>query len=353
MRAPHVAPALTLQPVEDRAEQPLEITEAPHAMMSSPIVVEILFHYAVGEEVDERVRFGVDVVAIEEHFVIVQHLSQPPHQGLDRIHQLRVRAQGIQVDPVGAERSVIRNLRERPRLDRELPVRLPLAVGERARLVEEALHIEADCRDPPLVRREVLKNRGEQEFHRARLGGQARDPGNVEVSGLRAEQEVGIEIHRRTHPACGIESDRNAGRMLTPEVAVHAKRRLYILGGGDPHIRQGHRLHRLLRGLPKHRRRPQSDLRPPRRSRRASRIAFRRQHVVNRGHQVRIRSPVHHHGVDHAAVVAIHPNDRADPERSVVGGPEVELVRRGRQRLGRDDPADGRRHVHPPARARR
>src|SRR3989454_5590455 len=51
--------------------------------------LEFLVHHAVGQEIDERVGLGIDVIAVEEHLRVVEHLAQPPHERLHVSHQDR------------------------------------------------------------------------------------------------------------------------------------------------------------------------------------------------------------------------------------------------------------------------
>src|SRR5437016_10824922 len=67
MGAPRVAPPRELEPVEDGPEQPLQIRERDDPVRPAEAVIEFLVHHAVGQEIDERVGLGIDVIAVEEH----------------------------------------------------------------------------------------------------------------------------------------------------------------------------------------------------------------------------------------------------------------------------------------------
>src|SRR5207247_5366983 len=102
-----------LQSVENRPEQPLQVGEGDHAMRPAEPVVELLVHNAIGEEIDEGVGLRIDVVAVEQDLGVVEYLAQTPDERLHGAHQVRVRAQRVQVDAVGLEESVLVYTRER------------------------------------------------------------------------------------------------------------------------------------------------------------------------------------------------------------------------------------------------
>src|SRR2546427_7394505 len=76
MGAPRVAPPGELEPVEDGPEQPLQIRERDDPVRPAEAVLEFLVHHAVGQEIDERVGLGIDVIAVEEHLRVVEHLAR-------------------------------------------------------------------------------------------------------------------------------------------------------------------------------------------------------------------------------------------------------------------------------------
>ena len=360
MRAPHVAPARQLERVEDRAEQPVEVGERLHAVPPGERVVEFAIQHPVGEEIDEGVRLGVDVVAVEQHFREVQHLGETPDERLHVADEVGVRAQRVEVDAVPLERREIAHALERPRLDAEALVAPPVLVVEVAWLIQEAevrsLHVEAHGRDLALVRREVLEDGGEEELHRARLGGETGDPGEVQVRGFRAEQEIGVEVHGGLEPARRVEADGDAGGLRAREVRVHAQRLSDVGIGRDEDARQRHRLQRLLGHLPQYRRRPQPDLLAHRRAlARAHRIPLGADDVVQRRREIGVGEPIGDDAIDDA-LAFFDAHDRADADARLDRRPEMELVRRGGFELGRDDAADGRRSGlvdHVPVRGRR
>ena len=71
-----------LHEVEDRAEELLQIREALHLkrLAAQHLVLILPAHHPLGEEIDERVGLGVDVVPVEHHLGVVEHLAQAPDQ---------------------------------------------------------------------------------------------------------------------------------------------------------------------------------------------------------------------------------------------------------------------------------
>ena len=221
-----------------------------------------------------------------------------------------------------------------------------VTLGDLARLVEEAevgtLHVEADRGDGAAMRREGLEDAREQELDGAGLGGQARDAGDVEVRRLGAEQEVGIEQHRRLMAAQGVDTDRNAGRPLGAGVGVHAERQFHVGVGGEVHGTERHRLQRLLGDLAQHGGQEEAHLGAGRGLvRHHGRVAVGADDGVQRRRQVGVGHAVGDDAV-HGAARMVDPHDRADPDRRLRRGPEVELVRGAGLELGGDDAADGR-----------
>src|SRR6185503_10751315 len=74
MRAPALE-ALVLHREEDVTEPFVEITERLDAVatVAQGLIGELAIHESLGDEVDERVGFGVDVVAVQEHLRILEH----------------------------------------------------------------------------------------------------------------------------------------------------------------------------------------------------------------------------------------------------------------------------------------
>ena len=155
MRAPDVRAAGLLETVEDAAKQTIEIAEGTDAMHAAPLVPELLLDHAVGQEIEEGVRLGVEVITVEQHLVIAEHLAEPPHQRLHRSDQIGVRPQGVEVHPVSLERGKVPYAIERPRVDSHYVVELFICGSEGRRLVEEAqvgaFHVEAHGRDRAFV----------------------------------------------------------------------------------------------------------------------------------------------------------------------------------------------------------
>ena len=67
MRPPGVAapPRGDLETIKDRAKQAIEIGKALHAMGGAEAIVKRASHDPIAEKIDERVGFGVDIVAVE------------------------------------------------------------------------------------------------------------------------------------------------------------------------------------------------------------------------------------------------------------------------------------------------
>ena len=350
MGAPHVAPPGEFEPVEDRPEQPVQVGERLHPVAAAEAIVELLVEHTVGEEVDERVGFGVDVVAVQQHFREIQHLGEPPDEGLDVPYEIGVRPQRVEVHPVGLEGCVIADALERLRRDAQPLVAAAIRVVERARAIEEAevrpFYVEAQGGDPALMGREVLEDGREQELNCARLGREPRDTGDVQVRGFGAEQEVGVEIDRRLEASRRVKADGDPRRLRASDVGIHAQRLRHVGVGRDVHGAERHGLERLLRVLPQHRRGPQADLLADRGTlRRLRRVSFGADHVVERGRQIGIRQPVRHDAIDDPFPFLLprlfprlcHPYDRPDADSGLVRCPEVELVRRRGLELGGDD----------------
>ncbi len=323
-------------------------------MAAAEAVVELLVEHTVGEEVDERVGFGVDVVAVQEHFREVEHLGEPPNQRLDVPHEIGVGTQRVEVHPVGLEGRVIAHALERLRRDAEALVAAAIRLVERAGAIEEAeirpLHVEAQGRDPTLVGREVLEDGREQELDRARLGGESRDTGDVEVRGFGAEQEVGVEIDRRLEARRRVEADGDPRRLGAGHVGVHAQRLRHVGVARDVYGAERHELERLLRVLPQHRRGPQPDLLADGGALgRLRGISLSTHHVVQRSREVRVGEPVGYDAIDDPSPSPLprpfprlfHPYYRPDADGGLVRSPKVELVRRRGLELGGDDTADG------------
>ena len=82
---PHLAAlAQRLHEIEDRAEELLEVGEAldHERPPAQHLVVVLAPHHPLGEKVDERIGLGVDVVAVEHHLGVVEHLAQTPDERL-------------------------------------------------------------------------------------------------------------------------------------------------------------------------------------------------------------------------------------------------------------------------------
>ena len=194
----------------------------------------------------------------------------------------------------------------------------------------------------PLCGGKVWKMLAEQKFDRAGLGGEAGDAGDVEVGRLGAQQEVAVEIDGRLEATGRIQADGNPGGPLATGVGVHAQREHYVRVGGERDGPERHRLERLLRHLPQHGGREESDLRAlARLEAGGDRVAVGADHGVHRRHEIGIGEGVGD-DAEHDAVRLFHADDRADADGGIARGPEMELMGRGRLQLGGDDTTEGR-----------
>ena len=93
VRAPALVPAL-LHGDEHVAEPSLQVGERPHAIALAReylLVSKIAVDDTLSYEVNERTRLRVDVVLVQEHFRVLQHLAQAPRQ---RRHVMQQRLVG-------------------------------------------------------------------------------------------------------------------------------------------------------------------------------------------------------------------------------------------------------------------
>ncbi len=216
--------------------------------------VEVPPDHPIGQKIDERIGLRVQVVAVEHHLGVLEHLAQPPGQRLRVGGQVGMGAQGVEVDAVGLAGGEVADLLERLRLESQASVGGDVVDRQLGGLIEEAevgaLHVEAERRHRTLVRREGLEDAREEELHRARLGRQARDTGDVEVRRLGAEQEVGVEVDGRGEPRRAVGPHRHPRGAVARRVGVHPQRGADIVVGGHAHLAEGHRLQRFLGLLP-------------------------------------------------------------------------------------------------------
>ncbi len=291
MRLPDL-PALAqrLHEAEDGAEELLEVREALHdERLASERLVPILApDDPLGEEIDERVGLGIHVVTIEHDLRVVEHLPQPPYQGVRVPSQGLVPAEGVEVDAVRLEGCVVVHVGERLRPEAESGVLPAVLLAQEGGLIEKAevgaFHVEAERRDAALVAGEGLEDAAQQEFHRAGLRGETRDPRDVEVRGLGAEQEVAVQVDGGLQAPGRVESDRDAGGALAGGIRIHPKREHHVLVAREPDGAERHRLERLFGDLPQHGGREQANLRPlARLQARGDRIAVGADHGLHRG----------------------------------------------------------------------
>ena len=321
-------------------------------MRGAETVVECSAENAVSQIIDERVGFGVDVVAIEQHFGEVDDFLESPGQRLDVGDEIGVRPERVEIDAVGFVGRVELDARERFRRHLEPVVAVPVLVAQVARLVEEAeigaFDVEAERRDFAFVRGKMREDRREQEFDRARLGRESRDARDVEMRGFGAEEKVRVEINRGVATRGRVEADGDGGRSRGIEEAVHPQRLrdIGVVRDVDPADRHG--LQRLLRCLTQHRGRPIANLLPCGRRLGARGITLGAHDVLERRREIGIREAFGNDAVHDSVWLRPyihHLHNRPDADRGVSRGPEMELMRGGRFELGRDDSAD---HASPP-----
>src|SRR5438309_1211775 len=123
---------------------------------------------------------------------------------------------------------------EWPRLHTQLLVQNLVGFLYTARLIQIAevrpFHIEGDCCNRSFVLREMREQGREQPLDRTRLRRQAGDTRDVEVSCLRAEQEISVEVNHRISATSAINSDRNSGVRAFSQIAVQKWNSCGVLG---------------------------------------------------------------------------------------------------------------------------
>ena len=259
MGLPHVAATTQrLHEIEDGSEEFFQIRECldPKWGIAHIRIGVFVTHHPLREEVDERVGLRVDVVAIEQHFGVVQHFPQAPHQRFRIVSQVRMGTQGVEVDAVRFERREIGEIGERFGSEPQTSIQRLILLVEFGRLVEEAqigaLDVETDGRHRSLVTREGLEHARQEELHRAGLRGESGNTGDPEMCGFRPQQKVRVEVHRRLEPTGGIHPDRHTGGPLAGDIGVHAQCRDHIGVAGHIDRREGYGLERLLGYLAQH-----------------------------------------------------------------------------------------------------
>ena len=343
--------AAPLEVVEDRAEELVQIREAPHVKAApEAAILELLPHHPLGEEVDEGVGLRVNVVPVEQHLGVVEHLAEPPHQRLGGGGEGLVGAERVEVDAVGPVGREVVDVAERLRRHAKPGVEPAVLFPQLGRLVEEAevgtLHVEADRGDPSLSGGEPLEDAGEQELDRAGLGGEAGDAGDVEVRRLRAEEEIGVGVDRRFEAPRGVDADRNPGRGGAAGVRVHPERAHDVGVASQVDGLERDRLQRLPGHLPEHRGGVEPELGGAAGTGGGGGIAAGAPRRLHRRFEVGPGEPVRDHAED-GPPRGGDPHDGADPHRRVARRPEVELVRRARPLFGGDHAAHRLRRAHP------
>ena len=251
-----------------------------------------------------------------------------------------VRAERVEVHAVGLERGVVVRVAEGLGTEAQAGILPSVFVGQRGGLVEEAevgsFDVEAEGRDASLVPREGLEDAAKQELDRAGLGGEPGHAGDVEMRGLRAEQEVAVHIDGRLQTAGCIESDRDAGGALATHVGIHPEGQHDVGIARQPDRAQRDGLERFLGHLPEHRGGEEPDLGPLARLEPGGhRIAVGADDRVHGRDEIGVGEAVGDHAVDYPAAL-LDPHDGADADGRLPGGPEVELMRGRRLELGGD-----------------
>ena len=312
-------------------------------MRGAPLVPEFLLHHPINEKIDERRGFRIEVVPVQEHFVVIQHLTQAPHKRLYRSDEVGVRTQRIDIDAIGLERREVMDVVKRRGLDVEAGIHLEILGGQIARLIEEAkvrsFDVETHGRYATLAMREVGEDALEQKLHGARLGRQSGNAGNVEMGRLRSEEEIRVQVHRRRNTARRIQPDGNPRRLRHLDVGFHSQRNLDVLLRSQEHLGQRHGLKRFLGHLPQDGSGPEADLRSMGWGYVLAGNAGRHPYLVQRVCEVGIRLGIDHYGVDRSGP-SLHAHNGADSDRRFHFRPEMELMRTRRQPLGRHDAAD-------------
>ena len=308
---------------------------------------ELLVEDVLLDEVDQRVGLRVDVVLVEQHLGVLEHLAQSPCERRHVVEQRLVRAQRVQRHAVRLVRREVLDVGERIGGDAALLVERAVRFVDLAWLVEVAevgaLHVEAHRGDAPLLRREVREDRLQQPLHGARLRRQTGDAADVQVRRLGTDEEVGVEIDRRVGAAGAVDADRDPRARTGLQVAVHPQRDRDVRFVGEEDGAHRHRLQRLLGHVAQHGRGVEPDLGSTRLVQRLPvGRAVESHHVVQRRREVGPAEALRHDAVHerHDAVhrvASVDAHDRPDADRRVERGPEMELVRSVRASLGGDD----------------
>src|SRR5438093_8543419 len=116
------------------------------------------------------------------------------------------------------------------------------------------------------------------------------------------KQKTAYEIDRRIATGRRVQADGDRGRGRREEERVHAQRLRDVGIIRHVHLAERHRLQRLLRRLPQHRRRPVANLLPRRGRLVGTRgIALRAHHVVERRRQIGVRETLRDDTINHSS----------------------------------------------------
>src|SRR5688572_9162647 len=342
-----------LETAEQILEPVLEIGERLNPMVAREVTV--LLEHAVEDtlidEVDQRIRFRVDVIAIEENLRVLQHLAQTPGERRHVVEQRLVRAKRVEREALCGVGSEVAHTLERLWRHSHFFIQLEVALVETPGLIDEteirSLHVEADGGNRPLAVGEMREHRREQPLDRARFRRQSRHARDVEVRRLRPEQKFGVEIDRRIGRTRTVNADGNSCGRAFLEVSVHPQRYRNVFLLREVHFTHRHRLQRLIGDLAQYGCGIKPDLRTvcdckPRICRRAVVTHY----IVHRRLKVGIAESFYHDAV-HARDLTVHgdgavnPHDGADSNRRLERGPEMKLVRRVRPPLRGNYSAEG------------
>ena len=266
MVGPPALIVLLLQPAEHVAEPGIEVRERGYRVR--PLehrIGEPLVEYVLLDEIDQRIGLRVDVVLVQQHLRVLQHLAETPGEGGHVVEQCLVAAQRVERHTIRLVWREVLHVGERLGCHAAPLVEGAIGVADLARLIEEAevraLHVEADRGDAALLRGKVREDGLQQPLDGARFRRETGDTGDVEVRSLRTDEKFGVEIDRRVGASGAIHPDRDAGARALCQIGVHPERGLDVRFVGEKDIAHRHRLQRFFRNVAEHRRRIQPDLR--------------------------------------------------------------------------------------------
>ena len=362
VRAPRLV-VLLFEGAQHVLEPRVEVGERRDGVRAlEDLVGESLVEHVLLDEIDQRIRLGIDVVLVEQHLGVLEHFAQTPRERGDVAEQCFVAAQRVQRNAIGLVRRVVLDVLKWRGRHAALRVQHAVVVVDLAGEVEEAeirpLHVEAERRDAALLFRKVREDRLEQPLDGARLRREARDAGDVEVRRFRADEKISVQIDRRVRASRAIHAHRNPGVRAFLEIPVHPQRDGDVGLVGEEHRAHGHRLKWLLGDVPQHRRGVEPNLRTlGRRERLSTGLSVMPHHVVQRRCEVSPAESLGDDAVDARnrpvhRIAPVDADDCPDADRRVERRPEMEFVRRVWTVLGGHDSAKHCWHQDPRANLR-